>query len=46
MSIDDAKKYVKEDKEQDFNISEIKGEYIFLIDRSMSMEGSRIEKAK
>ena len=27
-------------------MSEIKGEYIFLIDRSASMEGNRIKKAK
>ena len=46
MKIDDAKKHALEEKEQEFNVSHIKGEYIFLIDRSMSMDGSRIEKAK
>lgn len=46
MEVEDAKKYAKEGKEQEFNMSKIRAEYIFLIDRSGSMDGERITKAK
>jgi uncharacterized protein YegL len=45
LSVNDAVEQARERKEQDVDLSQIKGEYIFLIDRSASMEGSRIRKA-
>lgn len=46
LSIDDAYKASIEGKKFETEIDKVKGEYIFLLDRSGSMEGARIEKAK
>jgi len=46
LEIDDAKKKLMEQKEFPVNMSKTKGEYIFFLDRSGSMGGDRIEKAK
>lgn len=50
ITLDDALKQIdlnnKDQEEFDLNIDSARGEYIFLLDRSGSMEGKRIELAK
>ena len=46
LSIDDAYKASIADKKVETDIESAKGEYIFLLDRSGSMGGARIYKAK
>ena len=46
LNLDDAYKASIAGKKVDVNIENAKGEFVFLIDRSGSMGGSRIEKAK
>ena len=46
LNIDDAYKASIAGKKVDVNIENAKGEFMFLIDRSGSMGGSRIQKAK
>ena len=46
LNIDDAYKASIAEKKVDVDIENAKGEFVFLIDRSGSMGGSRIEKAK
>ncbi len=46
LNIDDAYKASVMGKGFETDISHSKGEYIFLLDRSGSMGGNRIEKAK
>jgi hypothetical protein len=46
LSLDDAMKASKSKKELETDIDAVRGEYIFLLDRSGSMGGTRIKKAK
>lgn len=46
LSLDDAYKASVKGTPVDIDIENAKGEYIFLLDRSGSMKGPRIEKAK
>ena len=46
-NIDDAyQAYIDDGNDYDFDFLNKKGEFIFLLDRSGSMDGDRIEKAK
>ena len=46
LNIDDAYKASLSGSKMETDIENAKGEYIFLLDRSYSMEGVNIEKAK
>lgn len=46
LTLDDAKKLQAEKADFDPDMDSIKGEYVFLLDRSGSMDGTRIAKAK
>jgi uncharacterized protein with von Willebrand factor type A (vWA) domain len=46
LSINDAYKASIEGKKMEGEIDSAKGEYVFLLDRSVSMDGERIKKAK
>lgn len=46
LTIDDALKQAQKNKSYEVNLESAKGEYIFLLDRSGSMDGVRLEKAK
>ena len=46
LNIDDAYKASVEGKSLEADIDHAKGEFVFLLDRSGSMGGSRINKAK
>ena len=46
LTVNDAYKASIESKPYDVDVSSARGDYIFYLDRSGSMSGSRIEKAK
>lgn len=46
VKVEDAYKKLQDNKTAQFDITAIKGEYIFILDRSGSMDGTRMEKAK
>lgn len=46
LTVDDALKSQLENREFEFDMESAKGEYLFLLDRSGSMKGGRMEKAK
>jgi uncharacterized protein with von Willebrand factor type A (vWA) domain len=46
VSLDDALKKAKENKDFEMDLDASKGEFIFILDRSGSMDGIRIQNAK
>jgi uncharacterized protein with von Willebrand factor type A (vWA) domain len=46
LEVNDAYSAFKENKSYDIEGTNAKGDYAFLLDRSGSMEGNRIKKAK
>lgn len=46
LDLEDAKVQVRESEKIQVDFDAAKGEYIFLLDRSLSMEGNRIVQAK
>jgi uncharacterized protein with von Willebrand factor type A (vWA) domain len=46
LEINDAYRASKENKSYEVEVQSVKGDYAFLLDRSGSMGGTRIEKAK
>lgn len=42
LSPEEAYKNLREDKPEEFEVNAVKGEYIFIFDRSGSMEGERM----
>jgi uncharacterized protein with von Willebrand factor type A (vWA) domain len=46
LEVNDAYKAAKENKSYEVEVAHTKGDYAFLLDRSGSMDGLRIEKAK
>ena len=46
LNLEDAKIAAMNGENIEVNMESVRGEYIFLLDRSFSMEGDRIESAK
>lgn len=46
LKFEEAYKNFKEKKAQEFDVNTVRGEYIFILDRSGSMDGSRIQQAR